>query len=187
MVTGVVFFDSTTCHCFCTVEHSGRGVYHGDHDFFLSIFNRLTPGIPMGIGNDLLILMMGVGLFVKCYRQNDFSTLQSPINLAVLIWIGYNVAAFANPAAPSRVAWFYVIRPVLAYAMLFFFTMHVLRTIQQVKNLVTFLFTVVLVSALWGIYQAKVGFFQWELDHLHRTDTVHLVFNYGVWRSMGTI
>ncbi|MCR9254127.1 MAG: O-antigen ligase family protein [bacterium] len=155
--------------------------------FFLSVFNRLTPGVPLGIGIDFLILLMGIGLFFRCYLERSWAALKTPVTWIIVVWLGYNVLAIANPIAPSRVAWFYVVRPVLAYAMLFFFTNHIMKSIDDIRRILMFFFGVVLIAAGWGIYQAWFGLFQWELNYLYQKDLVHLVFNYGVWRSIGPI
>ncbi|MEM6845423.1 MAG: O-antigen ligase family protein [Bacteroidota bacterium] len=155
--------------------------------YFLSVANRLLPNIPMGIALDTMILIMLLGLLYRCHQRKDWTPFHSPVSLALALWGGMNVLEFANPIAASRAAWFYVIRPALGYMMLFFLTYSMVKNRQQLYNLLFYLLSLNLITALWGIYQSFFGYFNWEMAHVIRNDAVHLVFNDGRWRSFGSI
>ena len=155
--------------------------------FFISIPNRLAEGIPMGIGMDVMILVMLVGLLYRCTVKRNWESFKTPISLAVLLWAGMNVIELFNPWAGSRAAWFYVIRPAVGYMMLFFLTYGYLDSKQKLFRLLGVILFLSFVSAVWGIWQATVGYFAWEYNYVFSHDLVHLVFNYGRWRAIGSI
>lgn len=155
--------------------------------YFLSVFNRLAQDIPLGIALDSMILIMMMGLVYRCYRREDWSPFNSPISIAVGLWAAMNVFEFFNPIASSRLAWFYVIRPAVGYLLLFFLTLSALKTKKQLNSLLFALIAFNTISALWGIYQFFFGYFEWEMAHIIRNDAVHLVFNDGRWRSIGSV
>ncbi len=155
--------------------------------FFISIPNRLMEGIPMGIALDILIVGSMLGLLYRCASQKKWNLFNTPMTLPIILWAFMNVAEVINPSAASREAWFYVIRPAVEYMMLYFLTYHALDTPTKMNR---FLFTVLalsLFSACWGIKQTTTGYFQWELNYVMSHDIVHLVFNYGRWRAIGSI
>jgi cell division protein FtsW (lipid II flippase) len=98
-----------------------------------------------------------------------------------------NIFEFFNPIASSRAAWFYVIRPAVGYLLLFFLAMSAIKNKSQLNALLFTLISFNTLSALWGIYQFFFGYFDWEMAHILRADAVHLVFNDGRWRSIGSV
>ncbi len=155
--------------------------------FFLSVALRLIPNVPVGIGLDLMILIMVSGRIYRLQYERDWSSVKSPITAILLIWVVYNLAQIANPQAASRVAWFYVIRPAVGYLMLYFMVWQAIKSASDSKRLFHFILFLSAIAGLWGIYQGIYGYFGWELTHVIRTDTIHLVFNHGRWRSFGPI
>ncbi|MEM8568569.1 MAG: O-antigen ligase family protein, partial [Bacteroidota bacterium] len=116
-----------------------------------------------------------------------WSRLKSPLTVIILIWVIYNLAQIANPWAASRTAFFYVIRPAVGYLMLYFLVWDSVKGTQEVNKIFNYVLFLGWISAIWGIYQFFFGYFGWEMTHIIRTDTVHLVFNHGRWRSFGPI
>ena len=155
--------------------------------FFLSVALRLIPQIPVGMGLDFMILVMLSGRFYRMQYDRDWSGVKSPITIILLVWVVYNLAQIANPYAASRTAWFYVIRPAVGYLMLYFLVWQAVRSAKDTSRLFNFIIFLSVVSGLWGIYQSIFGYFSWEMAHVIRTDTIHLVFINGRWRSMGPI
>lgn len=155
--------------------------------FFISIPNRLAEGIPMGIALDVMILVMLVGLLYRCTVSRDWSSFDTPVSVAVFLWAAMNLVELVNPWAGSRVAWFYVIRPAVGYMMVFFLTSSYLNTRRKLFGMVAAIFFLSFISAVWGIWQATVGYFAWEYQYVFSHDLVHLVFNYGRWRAIGSI
>ncbi len=155
--------------------------------FFISIPNRLTEDIPFGILIDSMTLLMLIGVLYRNTYTRDWSTFKTPVSMAIMIWGMMNIAEVVNPFAASRAAWFYVIRPAVGYMMLFFLIYNAITTPAKLFRLLFSILFLSLFSACWGIWQANVGYFTWEYLYVLRHDLVHLVFNYGRWRAIGTI
>lgn len=155
--------------------------------FFLSVGLRLIPNVPIGMSIDFLILLMLVGKSFRLQYLRKWSRLKSPLTVIILVWVAYNMAQIANPWAASRAAFFYVIRPAVGYLMLYFLIWDTTKEIKDANGVFNYILFLGWIAAIWGIYQFFFGYFGWELAHVLRTDTVHLVFNHGRWRSFGPI
>ncbi len=155
--------------------------------FFLSVGLRLIPQIPVGLSIDFLILLMLIGKGFRLQFNREWLQLRSPLTAIVLIWACYNLIQLANPWAASRAAYFYVIRPAVGYLMLYFLIWDAVRSTKQATGIFNYVLFLGWIAALWGVYQFFFGYFTWEMAHVIRTDTVHLVFNHGRWRSFGPI
>lgn len=155
--------------------------------FFLSVALRLVPNIPVGIGLDLMILIMVSGCVFKIQYERNWSGMKSPLTIILVIWVVYNLAQIVNPYAASRVAWFYVIRPAVGYLMLYFLVWNSIKDTKDSNRLLNFILFLSAIAGVWGIYQGMFGYFGWEMTHVIRTDTIHLVFNNGRWRAFGPI
>ena len=155
--------------------------------FFLSVGLRLIPQVPIGMSIDLLILLMVIGKVFRMQFNRDWSPMKSPMTLIIMIWVCYNISEIANPWAASRAAFFYVIRPAVGYLMLYFMIWDTMKSIKEINYVFNYVLFLGWIAALWGIYQFMFGYLGWEMAHVIRTDTVHLVFNEGRWRSFGPI
>ncbi|NQZ78815.1 MAG: hypothetical protein HRT61_22275, partial [Ekhidna sp.] len=151
--------------------------------FFLSVGLRLIPQIPIGMSIDFLILLMLVGKIFRIQFERDWSRLKSPLTVIIAIWVLYNLSQIANPWAASRTAFFYVIRPAVGYLMLYFLIWDTVKGTREVNHFFNYVLFLGWIAAMWGIYQFFFGYFGWEMGHIIRTDTIHLVFNHGRWRS----
>lgn len=155
--------------------------------FFISIPNRLLEQVPMGIAIDAVILIALLGMLYRALLFQNFSAFHSPLSLVILLWAGMNLFEILNPMAASRAAWFYVVRPAVGYMMVYFITYSSIRTAKRSDTLLYVIFALGLFSGIWGIIQATYGYFSWEYNYVLRHDLVHLVFNYGRWRAIGSI
>ena len=155
--------------------------------FFLNVLSWNFQGIPFGIMIDLFIMLMMLSLIYKCYLQKEWSVFKTPISGIVLTWGLYNLLQLFNPEASSRVAWFYVMRPALGYLMMYFLTSSILVSYQAVTRFLGFFVLIATLDGFWGIYQSFFGYLPYEMAWVYANDAVHLVFNYGKWRSFGTI
>ncbi|MBX7124703.1 MAG: O-antigen ligase domain-containing protein, partial [Cyclobacteriaceae bacterium] len=155
--------------------------------FFISVPNRLLEGVPMGISLDVLIVGTMLGILYRSAWHRKWTAFYTPLTLAIVLWAGMNVLEFANPSAASRAAWFYVIRPAVEYMMMFFVAYIALDTPAKLFRFIFALLGLSVFSALWGIKQATSGYFDWEFNYVFSHDLVHLVFNYGRWRAIGSI
>ncbi len=78
--------------------------------FILMFVLRLGIPFPLGTLMDGLLALFILGLFIQQKKSPDWQIFKSPVSTWILIWIGYNVIEFVNPAAESRMAWVYTIR-----------------------------------------------------------------------------
>lgn len=155
--------------------------------FTISVFNRLFENIPMGIAMDAIIGVMMCGLLYRAQYHRNWSAFRTPISIAIVMWAGMNILELLNPVAPSRTAWFYVVRPAVEYMMLYFIAYQTLDTPGKLFRFFYCLIAFSIISALWGIWQATFGYFAWEYNYVASHDLIHLVFNYGRWRAIGSI
>ncbi|MDX2128650.1 MAG: O-antigen ligase family protein [Chloroherpetonaceae bacterium] len=155
--------------------------------FFLGTLLMALPSIQIGLIQDVLILFMFSGLLIRTYRNGEWRTFKTPLNLPIVLWIGYNLAQIANPQAASREAWFYVMRPAVGYVLFFFIVYHALSNKASVVTLLNVVLGFGVLSAMWGIVQYYAGYFDFEMTYIVSHEAVHLVFNDGRWRSFGTM
>lgn len=153
--------------------------------FFLSVVLRLFPQVPSGLALDFMVLIMLSGRIYKVQFDRNWKSFRSPLTPILLVWIAYHLLQLANPYAASRTAWFYVVRPAVGYLLLYFLVWQSVHSAKSASRLLNFIVLLGAVAGLWGIYQAFRGYFGWEMSHIIRTDTIHLVFINGRWRSMG--
>lgn len=155
--------------------------------FSIGVVIMAFPSLQIGLLVDLLILFMFLGLVYRSYKSKDWSSFKTPVSVVILIWIIYNLLQIANPGAASRIAWFYVVRPAVGYILLFFMTYAFIRTKNEIKNLLTFITILLLITSFWGIMQFFNGYLSFEMAYVMANDAVHLVYINGRWRSFGTM
>ncbi|MDZ7740881.1 MAG: O-antigen ligase family protein [Bacteroidota bacterium] len=82
--------------------------------------NRYITGLPLGLSIDIMLVLTYVAFFFKVfYKDVDYSPLKSDLTLLALVWFTYGVLQFFNPEALSRTAWFYAMRGMSLYPLLF--------------------------------------------------------------------
>ncbi|NTU74304.1 O-antigen ligase family protein [Candidatus Roizmanbacteria bacterium] len=155
--------------------------------YIIGLLLMLLPDVKIGLVQDVLIFLMVVGLLYRSYESDNWDGFKTPINSVVVLWIIYNLVEVANPIASSRVAWFYVARPAVAYILLFYVTYTMLETKNDIKGILNLLVGLTAFSALWGLIQFFNGYFPFEMNYVISHDAVHLVFISGRWRSFGTM
>lgn len=145
------------------------------------------PGIPVGIAMDAMLLL-GIGTWalhrIKWDQWEEFNIPGAGI---IGLWIAYHLIQIANPTAQSRAAWFYVMRPAVAYPFLFLATYHFAKGYKQTRTLLALFTLGVLTTALWGLSQHLFGYFKFEFDFLTAADAIHLVYIQGRYRIFGTL
>ncbi|MBN8705704.1 MAG: O-antigen ligase family protein [Bacteroidetes bacterium] len=80
-----------------------------------------------------------------------------------------------------------MVRPAVGYILLFFMTYAFIRTKKEIKNLLTFITILLLITSVWGILQFFNGYLSFEMAYVMANDAVHLVYINGRWRSFGTM
>ncbi|MEH0155780.1 O-antigen ligase family protein [Limibacter armeniacum] len=155
--------------------------------YFLNVFRMLIPSLPVGLIMDFLILIMTLSCWLRDLSRKNFEFFKSPLTSAILIWIGWHLLELMNPEAASRVAWFYVMRPVVGYIMLFFITYHYMNTKQDIKKMLLFIWLLSFISAVWGLKQYFHDYFGFEMDFMVESEIVRFVYIQGRWRCFGTL
>ncbi len=88
--------------------------------FILPILSRYLPvSIPFGLGVDGLLVTCLLILIFKNWKYLDLSLAYNRVVLLMMLWMGYIVLQIANPLAYSVVAWFYSMRGIALYQLLF--------------------------------------------------------------------
>jgi len=149
--------------------------------FFVLWIKKFLPGnLPLGLVIDILIGVMFFGMFIQQIKLRDWSFLKARLACFVLIWIVYNVLMFANPSAQSREAWFYTVRGIAFFTVLYYiavFAFNRMRTLELIVNLIVGLS---LLAALYGLYQEFVGLPGIEMKWLRSDPRLYkLVYQWG--------
>lgn len=152
---------------------------------FIGAFFMAFQRIPLGMAMDGALLVGVLGLLYRNYRQNIGGYFSIPAGLIVMLWIGLHIAQIANPVAPSRVAWFYVMRPAVAYPFLFFIAYHFVTTEKRLWTILWTLFGLIVIASLWGLIQHIFGYFSFEFRFLQAADALRLVYIQGRYRVFG--
>lgn len=152
---------------------------------FIGAFFMAFQGIPIGMAMDGALLVGVLGLLYRNYRKNISGYFSIPAGIVVLLWIGLHLVQIANPYAPSRLAWFYVMRPAVAYPFLFFIAYHYVNSEKRMWKILWTLFALIVISALWGLIQHIFGYFSFEYRFLQAADALRLVYIQGRYRIFG--
>lgn len=153
----------------------------------LNVYRMIVPSVPFGVLMDFLVLIMTLSCWLDDLNKRAFTFFKSPLTTFIIIWVGWHILELMNPEAASRVAWFYVMRPVLGYIMLFFITFRYFTTQKDIIRLILFIWWICFISGAWGLYQYIVGYFPFEMNYLIENDMIHLFYIQGRWRCFGTM
>lgn len=127
--------------------------------FLLSVFGRyLTINLPFGLFVDFFLVITLLVLFLKYWRSLDFSLAKNEMTLLFLLWMGYILLELGNPAAQSRVAWFYAMRGIALYQLLI--VVICFLVFNSKKHLYSFFkiwFGFSFLALLWGLRQKYIG------------------------------
>jgi putative inorganic carbon (hco3(-)) transporter len=77
---------------------------------------KFVKGVPLGVGLDIFLGALLIGLIFDKWRRHDFTVSGTAISNVVWLWIIYNCLEFFNPMA-MREAWVYVIRGIALLMM----------------------------------------------------------------------
>lgn len=146
-----------------------------------------VKGVPIGLLMDGMLLIGMFGVILRCFKNQDWSYFNIPGKVIILLWIAYHLLQVGNPYAASRVAWFYVMRPAVAYPFLYFIAYNALKSQKDLKLIWGSIVTGITVTILWGLVQNANGYFDFEMRYLQAADAIHLVYIQGRWRVFGTL
>lgn len=146
-----------------------------------------VQGVPIGIIMDGMLLIGVAGVILRALKNRDWSYFNVPGKIIILCWLGYHLLQVGNPFAASRVAWFYVMRPAVAYPFLYFIAYNMLKSKKDLKLVWGSIVTGITVTIIWGLIQNVNGYFDFEMRYLAAADAIHLVYIQGRWRIFGTL
>ncbi|WP_129713789.1 O-antigen ligase [Pedobacter sp. SYP-B3415] len=138
---------------------------------------------PLGTLMDGMEALLILGFFIKQKQRPDWSFMNKPISILVLIWVTYNLVQVANPVAESRMAWLYTIRSVAAVMLLFFVFCYQFDRVWFIRWILKMWLTLSFFAALYAIKQEVFGFSQFELNSISDPLTTNLLFIDGHWRK----
>ncbi|MEA3445074.1 MAG: O-antigen ligase family protein [Bacteroidota bacterium] len=152
--------------------------------FLVLIFAFTINGIiryipaPLGLSTDGLLFLVMMSLFFKGWVQQDWSPAKNYLTWLSLIWMGYCVLEVVNPEMVSFAAWFYAMRGVGFYQLLFIPAALVL--LSRLKDLDTFLkiwMMLSIIAVLKGFQQLILGPDPWEQAWLDAgAEETHILF-----------
>jgi putative inorganic carbon (HCO3(-)) transporter len=152
--------------------------------YFVFEILRMDLGIPAGTLADGVEALLILGFFISQKKHKDWEMFRQPVGIMILIWIGYNVLEFANPAAESRMAWVYTIRSVALVMLTYFIFMLQIRTVQFLRLIIHTWVILATLVCLYGLKQEFIGFSPAEDAWLHSDPKIaDLLFIAGAWRK----
>lgn len=87
-------------------------------NYFVMGISRYFPG-PLGLAVDGLLVLTWLAVFFSQFNKEvDWRKAWNSLTLVAVIWYIYALFQLFNPAAVSRVAWFYAMRGVSLYMLL---------------------------------------------------------------------
>jgi putative inorganic carbon (hco3(-)) transporter len=152
--------------------------------WFLLYIMKIGVDFPMGTVMDALEVLFFLGLFIQQRQKKDWSMFKGPVTNMILIWIVYNLAEVANPAAESRMAWLFAVRSFALIMVMYFVFLYNIKTIEFVRFLLKLWLGLALFAALYAWKQQFIGFTGFEEAYLHSDPRIaDLLFIGGMWRK----
>lgn len=143
----------------------------------IGILRYINAG-PLGLSTDGLLMIVLLSLFFGGWTQLDWSPAKNYLTWLSLIWMGYTVMELGNPEMKSAAAWFYAMRGVAFYQLLFIPVALVL--IGRLRDLDLFLkiwMIVSVIAVIKGFQQLIIGPDPWEQAWLDAGGSVtHILF-----------
>ncbi|MCG8374763.1 MAG: O-antigen ligase family protein, partial [Balneolales bacterium] len=124
---------------------------------------------------------------LRALKNRDWSWFNVPGKTVIVLWVGYHLLQVGNPEAASRVAWFYVMRPAVAYPFLYFIAYNMLKTRKDLNLVWGFVVAGITITIVWGLVQQVRGYFDFEMNYLVANEAIHLVYIQGRYRIFGTL
>ncbi|MDX2003150.1 MAG: O-antigen ligase family protein [Chitinophagales bacterium] len=131
--------------------------------FFSVGLTRYLPGLPLGLLNDFLLVIMFLVMFFQKFKDISWKPLHNAIFLVVAGWMVLNIMEIVNPESRSIEAWFYAMRGVSLY---FFLTvlmgMMYLNHDRDFHWFIKIWFVCSIIGSLWGLKQLYIGLDEFE-------------------------
>ena len=130
--------------------------------FFAIGLTRLIP-IPLGLGIDVLLLLVYIILFFKSFDGGNWHLKNNSLTYCTFFWALYCFLQVFNPESRSVAAWFYAIRGLALYPFLLsplvFLVLNRRRDFQAMINI---WFGISIFLGLYGAKQYWLGLFHFE-------------------------
>ncbi len=127
---------------------------------FSFVVNGLTRynDAPFGLGVDILLLVIALGLLFRRSKDAESPGGHSPLTYAVLVWFAYTVLEIVNPEARSFEAWFYAVRGVSLYFIVTVpFIFLLLYKEEDCDRFIKIWFICSTIASFWGMRQLFFG------------------------------
>lgn len=157
------------------------------YSIFLGPFLMAVRGVPIGLLMDAMLLTGVLGVVLRALKNRDWSWFDVPGKTVLILWLGYHLLQVGNPAAASRVAWFYVMRPAVAYPFLYFIAYNMMKSKKDLNLVWGFIVAGISITIIWGLVQQVRGYFDFEMNYLVANEAIHLVYIQGRYRIFGTL
>jgi putative inorganic carbon (HCO3(-)) transporter len=152
--------------------------------YLIMFLERFTNGFPLGTMMDAMVSLLIIGFFLKQKYANDWSLFKNTISKVVVVWICYNLLEVLNPAAESRLAWLYAVRPIAFVTLTYFIFQFYIRDIKFIRTIMKLWIFLSVIGALYALKQEYFGFadFEW---HILKSDPIitRLYFIGNHWRK----
>lgn len=158
------------------------------YSYFLFLIARLLlpAKIPMGIGADVIEIILLLGIFISeaPTRKTDWSNFANPVTYLLLLINAYYVLQVLNPNAVSLTAWIASTRGIIFELVSYFIVVKLLSRLEVIKKFTKWWLFLALLAALYGIFQEIFGYqeFEWR-DIYSNPQTIALIQNIGILRK----
>jgi hypothetical protein len=129
--------------------------------FFVNGITRYLPG-PFGLAIDGL-LVITILAYVFDHRKNDQKWFQNLAVILSFLWFLYTVLQLFNPEALSKQAWFFAMRGVSLYQLLFIPLLLLLKDkVKHLKRLIDIFLYISIAATFWAFKQKYIGLDRFE-------------------------
>ncbi|MBS1553304.1 MAG: O-antigen ligase family protein [Bacteroidetes bacterium] len=158
------------------------------YSYFLFFIARLLPvRLPMGVGVEVLELVLLAGIFIaesKRKARVDWTNFQNPITYIFIFLQTYYVLQAFNPNAVSINAWVVATRAIVFECIVYFLFVKILTRLDVVITYTKLWLFLSLLAAVYGIYQEVFGYADFEWRDIYSTPgTIFLIQNWGILRK----
>jgi cell division protein FtsW (lipid II flippase) len=152
--------------------------------YIVMFFSKLATDYPVGIVMDALVFLLVVSFFLKQKYIKDWSIFRGSISTVIIVWICYNVLEVINPAAESRSAWLYAVRPIAFITVSYFLFRFFIKDVQFIRTIFKLWICLSFVAAIYALKQEFFGFADFEMAAIKSDPlTASLYFIGNHWRK----
>jgi hypothetical protein len=151
---------------------------------FMWVTRYLNINFPFGTVMDGLLVLFILGLFIQMKQKKEWYLFKNNLSSIILIWVIYNLMQAANPAAESKLAWFYTIRTIAVITLIFFIFVFNIKTKKFIKLIFKWWIFLSFIAACVAFKQEYFGFDAVEQKILDSSpEMASLLFQGGHWRK----